>query len=183
MAASASVSKQTVYKQFTSKEELFVAVAKLMTDEASERVEEGMRDPSDASDLRGELTRFAERQLSIVLTPHLLQLRRLAIAEAHRFPELGRAVYEGGAGRAIARLSSAFDRWSRLGLLDASDAAAAASQFNWLVMAEPINRAMFLGDEAAPRAQEIRVHVRKAVATFLRAFAATDNGAAERHPE
>ena len=38
----------------------------------------------------------------------LLQLRRLVMAEADRFPELGRALYHGGPGRAIAGLESTY---------------------------------------------------------------------------
>ncbi|WP_246764205.1 TetR/AcrR family transcriptional regulator C-terminal domain-containing protein [Rhizobium leguminosarum] len=45
-----------------------------------------------------------------------------------------------------------------------------ASQFNWLVMADPVNRVMMLGDAAIPTKQEIYRHAEAAVATFLAAF-------------
>ncbi|TIQ94989.1 MAG: TetR family transcriptional regulator, partial [Mesorhizobium sp.] len=55
-------------------------------------------------------------------------------------------------------------------LLQFSDATVAASQFNWLVMADPVNRVMMLGDEAIPTQREIRRHAEAAIATFLAAF-------------
>jgi AcrR family transcriptional regulator len=170
VAAMAGVSKQTVYKQFESKEALFIGVVRAMTGEAGDRVQKDMVDPANAEQLQEQLLSFAKRQLEVVLTPRLLQLRRLAIGEASRFPDLGREVYEGGAGRAISGLAAAFGRWSDKGLLRSHDPAIAASQFNWLVMAEPINLAMLLGNDAAPNQAEIRTHAEHAVSTFLKAF-------------
>jgi AcrR family transcriptional regulator len=171
VAAAASVSKQTVYKQFTNKEALFIGVVRSMTGEASDLVQKDMVAPESFEQLQEQLLAYAERQLSVVMTPRLLQLRRLAIAEASRFPELGREVFDGGPGRAINLLTLAFTRWAEAGLLREHDPAVAASQFNWLVMAEPINRAMLLGNDAIPPPAEIRAHAEHAVATFLRAYA------------
>ena len=48
------------------------------------------------------------------------------------------------------------------------DAEVAATQLNWLVMGEPINRAMLLGDEAAAMSDsEIEQHVEAALDLFL----------------
>ena len=45
----------------------------------------------------------------------------------------------------------------------------AAAQLNWLVMGEPVNDAMLLGDEAVLPPRRRRAHVERAVATFLAA--------------
>jgi hypothetical protein len=76
----------------------------------------------------------------------------LIIAEAERFPELGKALSGGGPGRAIAAPAVAFADWAKLGLLRATDAQVAASNFNWLIMGEPVNRVMLLGDDVVPSA-------------------------------
>ena len=55
------------------------------------------------------------------MQPQLMQLRRLVIGEADRFPELGRAFYERGAGRTVAALAAAFERLTERGLLRAPD--------------------------------------------------------------
>ena len=170
VAARAEVSKQTVYKQFASKEALFVEIVRSMTDHAGDRVQSEMRDPENAEQLRAELLAYAERQLAIVMTPRLMQLRRVVIGEAGRFPELGKALYDGGPGRAIAGLSAAFMRWADRGLLVTDSSVVAATHFNWLVMGEPVNRAMLLGDGAVPKTAALRRHAAEAVRVFLAAY-------------
>ena len=100
-----------------------------------------------------------------------MQLRRLVIGEANRFPELGRAFYERGAGRSVAALATAFERLTARGLLRAEDPELAAAHFNWLVMAAPVNRAMLLGDEAIPTAAELDRYAEGGVRAFLAAYA------------
>ena len=55
-----------------------------------------------------------------------MQLRRLVIAEAGRFPELGRTFYEQGPGRTIAALAATFERLAARGLLQLDDPLLAA---------------------------------------------------------
>jgi AcrR family transcriptional regulator len=170
VAARAGVSKQTVYAQFASKEALFIAMVRGMTHAAGDTVQHGMNEPPPGTTLAEHLTAYAVRQLEVARTPRLMQLRRLVIAEAERFPELGRTLYEAGPGRAISRLAVAFARWAKQGLLRVPDAQVAASHFNWLVMGEPVNRAMLLGDDAVPGPAALRRHAREAVRVFLAAY-------------
>jgi AcrR family transcriptional regulator len=170
VAARAEVSKQTVYKQFTCKEALFLAIVGSMTSGAGDKVQRDIGRMGEQDDPEKLLLAYAERQLTIVLTPHLMQLRRLVIGEAGRFPELGKALYEGGPARAMAGLATAFARWSERGLLTIDDAKAAASHFNWLVMGEPVNRAMLLGDASIPTAAALRRHAAAGVRVFLAAY-------------
>ena len=79
--------------------------------------------------------------------PRVLQLRRLVLAEATRFPELGAASYEHGAERTVAALAGSFGRLADRGLLGIDDADLPAAHFNCLVMSAPVNRTMLLGDE------------------------------------
>lgn len=170
VAAQAAVSKQTVYKQFASKEALFVEIVGGMTGAAGDVVQREIADMGERDDPGKQLLAYAERQLIVVLTPRLMQLRRLVIGEAGRFPELGKALHEGGPGRAIAGLTSAFARWTDRGLFAIADPAAAASHFNWLVMGEPVNRAMLLGDGAIPGPVALRAHAADGVRVFLAAY-------------
>ncbi|HEY2049607.1 MAG TPA: TetR/AcrR family transcriptional regulator, partial [Caulobacteraceae bacterium] len=89
IAALAGVSKQTVYSYFSNKEALFVAMASELTNEASGRVHDNAAAFGDGDDLESWLVGYAVRQLEVVLTPRILQLRRLVIGEVGRFPELG----------------------------------------------------------------------------------------------
>lgn len=172
VAARAEVSKQTIYKQFESKAALFVAVVRVMTNQGSDRVQAEMRDPQNDGEVRAALMGHGERLLNIVLTPRLLQLRRLVISETDRFPELGKALYEGGPGRAIAGLAAALRQWTDHGLLVLDDPMVAASQFNWLVMGDPVNRAMFFGSvHLSPKEQ--KRHLTQSVDVFLAAYGRT----------
>src|SRR6266568_5998645 len=167
IAALAAVSKQTVYKNFPSKETLFVEIVSSVTNRASDRVHSEMPDLAEGEDIAEYLRRYAYRQLTVVLTPRVMQLRRLVIGEVGRFPELARALFEGGPRRAMAALAVLFERLAGRGLLAIDDPAVAASQFNWLIMGEPLNRAMLLGDEAIPKPAELRRHASAGVRMFL----------------
>jgi TetR/AcrR family transcriptional regulator, mexJK operon transcriptional repressor len=173
VAARAGVSKQTVYAQFESKEALFVAIVRGMTHGAGDKVQHAMDALPQGTTLTEHLTAYAIRQLEVARTPELMQLRRLVIAEAERFPELGKALYDGGPGRAIAGLAAAFTGWAKQGLLRVPDAHVAASNFNWLVMGEPVNRVMLLGDDAAPGPALLRRHAKEAVRVFMAAYGPT----------
>jgi TetR/AcrR family transcriptional repressor of mexJK operon len=174
IAALAAVSKQTVYKNFPGKETLFVAIVSSVTNRASDRVHSEMPDLAEGGDVAAYLRRYAYRQLSIVLTPRVMQLRRLVIGEVGRFPELARALFEGGPRRAMAAMAGLFERLADRGLLAIDDPAVAACQFNWLIMGEPLNRAMLLGDDAIPKPSELRRHAAAGVRVFLASYSKRD---------
>ncbi len=170
VAAKAGVAKQTVYAHFSNKRDLFVAMVSALTNQASDRVHIGVPEFREGDDLKRYLTDYAVRQLQIVLTPRILRLRRLVIGEVSRFPELGEALYSGGPGRAIVSLATTFERLAACGALMIRNPSLAASQFNWLVMSAPLNRAMLLGDDAIPSASQLRKHAAESVQLFLAAY-------------
>jgi TetR/AcrR family transcriptional repressor of mexJK operon len=99
-----------------------------------------------------------------------MQLRRLVIGEVGRFPEPARALFEGGPRRATAAMAMLFERLAERGLIAIDDPAAAASQFNWFIMGEPLSSAMLLGDEAIPKPAELRRHAAAGVRVFLASY-------------
>jgi TetR/AcrR family transcriptional regulator, mexJK operon transcriptional repressor len=170
IAALAAVSKQTVYKNFPSKESLFVEIVRSVTNEASHSVHNEMPDLAEREDVADYLRRYADRQLTIVLTPRVMQLRRLVIGEVGRFPKLAKALFDGGPKRAIATFAAKLKRLGDRGLLKIGDPDLAATQFIWLIMGEPLNRAMLLGDEAIPDAAELRRHAAASARMFLASY-------------
>ncbi len=167
IAAKAQVAKQTVYAHFSNKHDLFVAMVSALSNQASDRVHVGVPEFREGDDLKRYLTEYAVRQLQVVLTPRILRLRRLVIGEVWRFPELGEALYSAGPGRAIISLAATFDQIAASGSLSIRNPSLAASQFNWLVMSAPLNRAMLLGDDAIPSKSELQVHAAESVQLFL----------------
>jgi AcrR family transcriptional regulator len=170
VAAAAGVSKQTVYQHFGDKQRLFRELVASTVQEASDPVYEEVRRLADSGHLEDDLRDLARRLLALVLQPTVMRLRRLVIAEARRFPELGRTFYDLGPGRTIAALADTFATLTRQGRLNAKDAKLAATQFNWLVMAAPINQAMLLGTDDPPTTREINRWADSGVRTFLAAY-------------
>lgn len=172
IAALSGVSKQTVYKHFASKEALFVEIVTTMTGAAGDLVYDDQPVLPGDGDVAAYLRDYALGQLTVVLTPRLMQLRRLVIGEVNRFPDLARVLYEGGPQRAISLLAAIFTDLAERGLLTIEDPIVAATHFNWLIMADPLNRAMLLGDDAIPSPEELRRHVAEGVRIFLAAYGA-----------
>jgi TetR/AcrR family transcriptional regulator, mexJK operon transcriptional repressor len=171
IAAVAGVSKQTVYKHFADKESLFSEIVTGAVEEAGDPVQQEVRGLHDSGDVEADLRGLARRLLERVMQPPILRLRRLVIAEAARFPELGRTFYEQGPGRTIAELTTAFERLASRGALEVDDPGLAAAHFNWLVMSIPLNRAMLLGEDEPPAAEELKRYADAGVRTFLAAYA------------
>jgi TetR/AcrR family transcriptional regulator, mexJK operon transcriptional repressor len=170
IAATAAVSKQTVYKHFADKESLFTEIVTGAVDAVSDPHHDDVLGLADTGDVEADLRALAGRQLERVMQPRLLALRRLVIGEAGRFPELGRAYYERGAGRTIEALASAFERLAARGALKIDDPQLAAAHFNWLVMSIPLNRAMLCGDDELRGPSDLERYAETGVRVFLAAY-------------
>ncbi|NUR25536.1 MAG: TetR/AcrR family transcriptional regulator [Catenulispora sp.] len=175
VAAAAAVSKQTVYKQFADKQSLFRAIVTGTVEEVSDPVAHQVADLSRSTDPEADLHALARALLDQVIQPQVTQLRRLVIAEAGRFPELGRLFYERGPGRTVEALATAFGALADRGVLhldDARDAHAAAEHFNWLVISTPMNQVMLCGEAGWPAPADLDRHADAGVRTFLAAYRA-----------
>jgi TetR/AcrR family transcriptional repressor of mexJK operon len=174
VAAVAAVSKQTVYKQFTDKEQLFRDIVLGVTSN-SEAVITDMTavlrstDVSSHAELRAVLTDLARRYLDGVLQPHILALRRLIIAEAERFPDLARTYFEQAPARAIEAVANCLQTYIERGLLAADDPHLAAAHFAYLVLAIPLDRAQFSPRERPSPDERDRL-ANEAVRIFLAAY-------------
>jgi TetR/AcrR family transcriptional repressor of mexJK operon len=84
-------SKETLYRHYASKEDLFVDVLSHLTlsePRFSSKLSE-MPVPHDLPSLQQVLTTFAREILSLMSQPEYLALLRVIFAEAPRFPQLG----------------------------------------------------------------------------------------------
>ncbi len=170
IAARAGVSKQTLYAHFGSKEALFLAMADAMIGAAAEALRKAAPTPGPEADPEPFLQAHAREQLRTATNPGLMRIRRLAIAEADRFPDFGRAVFELGPGSSIARLEAAFVRWHGAGKLNTPDPRRAAETFNWLLMGGPTSEAMLLGRAQFAGQAAIDAHAAECVRVFLSAY-------------
>ena len=174
IALEAGVSKQTVYKHFGSKENLFLAVTNAATDAVTSELGAQLEATTAGSaDAAAELTAFARILARRVLRPEMMALRRLVMAETVRFPELGRNWYAHGPGRVVEQLKARFRELAKQGLLSIDDPASAAENFLWLVLASPQNKILF-GAATAFTDAEIDKMATSSVKVFLAAY--------QRHP-
>ncbi|GAA1536092.1 TetR/AcrR family transcriptional regulator [Streptomyces albidochromogenes] len=167
IAKLAAVSKQTVYKHFADKEKLFADIVLATTDRLDTAIDLLAGIPIDADNLEENLTRLARQFLTTLTHPQVIQLRRLIIANADTFPDLGAAWYERGFERGLATLASTFQRLSDQGLLRIDDALLAANHFSGLLLWIPVNKAMFTG-----RSQHTEADLDRHAATGTRVFLA-----------
>jgi TetR/AcrR family transcriptional regulator, mexJK operon transcriptional repressor len=172
IAARASVSKQTLYKHFADKQHLFAEIIMDTTVQLVDALSDAVASTlQDAQDVRKALRDLADGFLRGLLQPDVLRLRRLVIAEADRFPEVGRAWFDRGFDRTLVILGEAMRRLADRGLLhNLSDPTLAAYQFAGLVMYQPMNQVMFAGTDAPPPADKLNRIAAAAVEMFLATY-------------
>jgi TetR/AcrR family transcriptional repressor of mexJK operon len=174
VAADAAVSKQTVYKHFADKEQLFREIVLEVTANSEAIISDltsalRSEEIGSVADLQTVLTDLARRYIDGVLRPNVLSLRRLIIAEAERFPDLARTYFELAPSRGIDAITDAFRTYQRRGLLHLGDARLAAAQFAYLVLGIPLDRAQFCPQERPSPAERDRLAT-EAVRVFLAAY-------------
>jgi AcrR family transcriptional regulator len=104
-------SKRSIYKEFGSKEGLFTALVSTIADSALSTLSEEKFE----GDLEGTLRKFGRKLAHIYLSPSLIGVYRVVVAEGRRFPSLARAFYDKGPQRAVERLAEVLFEASRPG--------------------------------------------------------------------
>ena len=166
VATLAAVSKPTVYKHFADKEQLFAEIIRTTANQVDDLIRLVAETLVDPGDVENGLTELARRFINALMQPQMLRLRRLVIANADRFPDVGRIWYELGFERVLATLASCFQRLAQHQLLRLDDPVLAANHFVGLLLWIPLNKAMFSGEHHASKA-ELERYARAAAHAFL----------------
>lgn len=174
VAATAGVSRQTVYAHFGGEEpgvkaSLFTAMVEDrvgMADLAAHSLETVM---PQTDDLERDLAEYVRHHLRVVLTPDLVRLRRMILGEVERFPGLAAAWYTHGPLASVELFAGWFAALHDRGLLHVPDPVVAGQMFNWLVLSAPLNEAM--ARPAATCSTDLDRHAEEAVRVFLAAYA------------
>ncbi|WP_205875587.1 TetR/AcrR family transcriptional regulator [Mycobacterium camsae] len=170
IAASAAVSKQTVYKHFGDKHQLLMAIVTDALDTTVSAFVERASTLAETTDLERDLTAFAADYLRAVLQEHVVQLRRLVVGEANRLPDLAALYYERAPGRMFSALADCFSRLDQRGLLEVPEPATAAEHFAFLVVGRCIDRALFSGGPQVESDIDVDHRARSGVRVFLAGY-------------
>jgi AcrR family transcriptional regulator len=169
VAARAGASKVTVYAHFADKQALFDAVCAEAIAAAERAGSELVEALAESTNLPEDLRAFAREHVVGVTAPHLVQLRRMIIGEARRFPDLARAWHRGAPERGHVTLARIVTRLSERGLVRAPDPMLAAQHLNYLILSIPLNEAMFAVREHHDET-ELRRWADEAVRVWLAAY-------------
>ncbi|OED46791.1 TetR/AcrR family transcriptional regulator [Leisingera sp. S232] len=168
IAKAAGVSKATLYSYFPDKRVLFMEVVRaacVQQADSSMELAEGCCGPRDV------LRLAAERVHGVLLNGFSLQLFRIFVAEADRFPELGPMFYESGPMALHEEIRSYMETAAQRGELVIGDADLAAAQFIELCKADIFLRFLFKVETEFTEAERERV-VAGAIETFMARFGA-----------
>ena len=165
MSRSSGISKESIYRYFSSKKQLFEAVIGRELIEYQEKLRR-LDSTLPTMDLRETLVTIAETVLGLLLTDRSLALRRLIFDEAKRSPDVGQHYYKIGPEEAYAALEKVF---SSHGADQTFDAATLSRYFlsliSWRIVLE-----RECGIMNAPSRQETHDWVKLAVNDFMRSF-------------
>ena len=168
IAARLGGSKGTLYNYFRSKEELLIAV---IGSEVEAEAEAAFAVESEAVDLPATLRNLGLRFLTFLTSDKVLSIHRLVIAEAERFPDLARMIYEVGPKRRVAGLTAFFEHAMETGQLRDAEPQRAAEHFLALCRAGLHDRSLWnLAEKPSPA--DIGANVDAAVDMFMAAYGA-----------
>lgn len=170
VAAEAGASKRTVYQYFADKEELFAATVLDTVDRGYEYFKPLILALANTNAVEDGIRDFARSTITGLTSPELLKMRRLVIAEAERFPEIGREFYQRSWVRTLRLFADTLKTLSDRGVLAVSDPERAAYIFTWLVISIPANKVAFLGDAALDSPDELIAQADEAARVFLAAY-------------
>ena len=170
VAAEAGASKRTIDQYFADKEELFAATVLDTVDRGYEYFKPRILALAETDDIEAAIRDHARSTITGLTNPELLKMRRLVIAEAERFPEIGREFYERSWVRTLQLFADTLKTLTDRGLLAVNDPDRAAYIFTWLIISIPANKVAFLGDSALDPPNELIAQADEAARVFLAAY-------------
>ena len=154
MTEAGIASKETLYRYYASKEELFTAVLGRLTVE-----EEGFAAkiaslpvPRDLAELRQSLTELARAVLVRMSQPEYLALLRITLTETPRFPQLGPLFVSTVPQRGLALVTTLLEEAQTRKIIAHADPEAVARMLLGGLLTYAITNLAFAGEEVPPPA-------------------------------
>ena len=168
IAEAAGLTKRTVYNNYPDKRALFMMIVADVTPFADafardlRRQFDGKINAANLCDALGDL---AQRLALGIMRPEVIAIRRLLIGEAREFPELAEKYFARAPGQVLSALAAGFSRLAKARVLRVTHPRIAAAQFAYLVVGEPLDRAVLVG--TLPSRTHVIACAREGVNTFL----------------
>jgi AcrR family transcriptional regulator len=163
VAQRAGVSTKTLYRLIPTKAELFTNVVSERIGQFILAIDDEVLDGLEPS---AALERILIAYGTLALAPEPIAIQRLVIGESDRFPEIAATFYK----TAVVPTTQAIESWLRRqcerGLLRLDDPELAAGMLRGMMVMEP-QRAVMMGQRAAPGVEEIARRARLAAQVFL----------------
>lgn len=156
-------SKATLFRYYPTKERLLEGVLLRIADRWARAVD--LRDVA-ADDPEAWLAECGRRALAWILGPEPLFVGRLAIAEGHKFPRLGRVFGQRAIDPLQRELAARLAEWHRKGRLHSASPRRDAEHFLDLAVSGEVSRALYGRPPRTARARNR--HLRECVGLFLR---------------
>jgi TetR/AcrR family transcriptional regulator, mexJK operon transcriptional repressor len=169
VAWAAGSSKETLYRHFGSKEELFLEVVNSRNNE--------VRRELDAS-LEGDgpipvvLRAVGIALLECMCSPAVAALARMIVNETHRHPSLGEAFYAMAPGRTLQKLTGYLAEARARGAFTGDDPARAAEIFTGSIVGKFVPLMLFTPHSFAIDSAQIEAHVTEVVRVFTATYVA-----------
>lgn len=161
IAATAGVTKKTLYNHFPGKESLFGAVLDTLNAEISDSLQDD--EVLHTDDLAQGLVRFGHRFVSITAQAPGLEMYRLAITVTPRFPDFGQSIYMAGTAHVVSALAGYIGQrlQGRASVQPLQLARQLIGMFGFLV------QSALLGAPVQPDSPDTERYIRDAVYTLL----------------
>ena len=168
MARSSGISKESIYRYFSSKKQLFEAVmCRELVDYRN--ILTHLAASLSAMTLRDALVTIAETVLSVATTDRCLQMRRLIFEEARNSPDVGQHYYQIGPEHAYSVLENLFAQHKADSLFETS----VMSKYFIAVIAWRIMLERECAVRGEPNKQQVREWAEASVSDFMKAFVRT----------
>jgi AcrR family transcriptional regulator len=160
-------SKATLYGYFSSKEELFIEVARSVAETHIQPAFHALVHSIDG-DEAAALQRFGESFLGFIVQPDAVAIQRMVVAESGH-STIGQLFFESGPKKGHLAVASFIQAAMSRGRLHSADPAVAAEHLMALLQAEMMQRLMF-GVAVNTSKARIRKAVERTITAFMLAY-------------
>ena len=171
IAARAGASKETLYRHFGSKEELFAEIVSSRARSWLEDLDEKFATPCSIADVLGTI---GMKMLESILDDDAVSLCRTVVAESARNPELGAVFFAAGPEKVRKRLAEFLGTAAARGELRCADPTSAARIFIGAILSSFHLGCLVLVQPPQLTRAEMRSHVDEVVATMMARYGIAD---------